>query len=646
MKRPVLFSFIFTLFAAFASAQLSPTWNAEYAGNLNFQQVTATGTYLVGTSAGLSAYDPDNGNVLWTNAAFAGISADQLEEVSGSPLLLIRSEAAVSILDPFDGSTKFSSAEAGFDELTFNRLMYRTNGLLVSGKKGEKDAMVLVDLASGEPRWEIDEKFGKIVTAQEFSDSEMLVVALFNSYRMNSSDGSIIWKEATSAEAAQMQDAGALGALMQGMAESVAANMDFVIAYHEHPEKDIFVIASEVEQKVQSMSSDDVTIVYKNNYTAFDMNDGKRLWNQSVEMDGKLGDLAFYGEGAIILPDDGNKTLINHYPFGSGEGQWGKKGRGIKIKGGVYDYIETKQGLLLIAGSSDKTYLSFLDPGAGLLTFDKPVKVGGRVARTWDSDKGLAFVTSEEFDILNTASGELVLDKSIDTHPGLVAQKGDDLYLFDTKSGVIKTVNLNTAETKELTADKLKFDGGEDPQKIELRDNGILLTSEQNLALYDFSGALQYQQYYKAPTEPGLKKVLLVAQAVRAAYISANAYAASGTLQAAAPEIAEEDAVSGALAEGFGQMYQELGNAASDFAKESLQRATARFKATAEARDFMVILAKAEKGNALLKVNKNTGAVDAEIDLGKEKDPKYAVDDVLGKIFKQADGRQIACYDL
>ena len=93
-------------------------------------------------------------------------------------------------------------------------------------------------------------------------------------------------------------------------------------------------------------------------------------------------------------------------------------------------------------------------------------------------------------------------------------------------------------------------------------------------------------------------------------------------------------------------VYEEFGDAASDFAKQSFQQANARFKATAEGRDFIIIFGKIEKDNALLKVNKDTGEVDGSINLGNEKDPKYAVDDVTGQVFKKTAETQITSYKL
>ena len=207
-------------------------------------------------------------------------------------------------------------------------------------------------------------------------------------------------------------------------------------------------------------------------------------------------------------------------------------------------------------------------------------------------------------------------------------------------------IDIEAATVKNISSVALKFEGKEIPNKLELREKGIFVSSEQNVAMFDYSGSQLFQKYYEAPREPGLKRALLYAQAARAAYISANAYYASEVLQSAAPDIKKEDAFDGAIVEGLGQVYGELGDAASDFAKQSFQQANARFKATSEGRDFIIIFGKIEKDNTLLKVNKDTGEPEGTINLGKEKEPVYAVDDVTGQVFYKTNETQITSYKL
>ncbi len=627
-------------------AQVDELWKTNLSGKVLWQQVTSFGNYFICTNTEFAAFNPETGEKLWSNSQFANIANEQIEEMSGSPLLSITQGDVITLLDPFTGNIKFNSSQAGVADLKTKQVLYKANGILVAGKNMNRNPiMLMVDMATGKKVWQIEERFGRIVTLNELSDKELLIVTLFKNYKVNSQTGDIIWKNSISKEAEQLESMGAFGSLLQGVAEQVVADEDFVVNFYKHPSKDIFIIGAENKNESQS-SSGKTMISYENNYIAFNIADGSRLWTEPIQMRGKLGDLAFYKDGIIVLPNDGGRTKINFFDLETTTGKWGKKGRGISIKGGIYKHLKTENGILLMSQSGEKNYLNFLDPAQGLITFEKPVRINGEVIRTIKSPKGILFITTKEINILNPTTGELVFDKSIQTNPTLLEQKENTIYAFDTKENIVKLIDIETATVKNVSSVALKFEGKEIPNKLELREKGIFVSSEQNVAMFDYSGSQLFQKYYEAPREPGLKRALLYAQAARAAYISANAYYASEVLQSAAPEIKKEDAFDGAIVEGFGQIYGELGDAASDFAKQSFQQANARFKATAEGRDFIIIFGKIEKDNTLLKVNKDTGELEGTINLGKEKEPVYAVDDVTGQVFYKTNETQITSYKL
>ncbi len=633
---------IFT--TVFSFAQLEATWTKSLTGNLMWQQVTSYGNYIVCTSSGLSGYDPATGEQLWTRPEFQGIAYEQMEELSGSPLIIINQNNNVSIIDPFSGEVKFTTQDAGLKDLKTKRVLYRANGILIAGTSTE-DApiMLMVDMGTGDVRWKIEEQFGRIVTVNELSDAETLIVTLFNIYKLNSTSGEIIWKNATSAEAEKMANSG-MGELFQNFAEKATEGMEFVVRFFPHPNNEVFIVA--IEQRNESTtSSGTVMVTYKNIYTAFNIADGERLWEQPIEEDGMIGDLAFYNDGFIIFPNNQNgRSRINYYTMNDAAPQWGKKQNGIPFKGGIYKYMKTEKGYLVVSGKSDNSFLSFLDPEQGILTFEKPVKINGEVVSTIESPKGIVYVTTEEVNVLNITTGEIYMKKPIKSAPYLIEQKDNLLYIFDIKDGILKSLNVDNASVSELSKEELKFEGKEAPNKIEIRDAGIFISSDQNVAMFGFDGALVFQEYYPAPREPGLKRALLYAQAVRAAYIGGVSYMAAGVYQGAGSQMSGDDPVGGAIVSGVGMAYEEMGNAASDFAKQSFAAANARFKATAEGRDFMIILATEDKTNYLMKVNKDNGQVEGKIDLGKEKDPKYAVDDVSGQVFIQDDASKVSSY--
>jgi hypothetical protein len=104
-------------------------------------------------------------------------------------------------------------------------------------------------------------------------------------------------------------------------------------------------------------------------------------------------------------------------------------------------------------------------------------------------------------------------------------------------------------------------------------------------------------------------------------------------MAAAADDVRREDALTGEVVAQVGAAYGELGDVASSYAGAAYRQASARLKATTEGRDFMFIMSKQDKEIVLLKVSKLTGETEGEINLGKDREPIYAVDDVTGQVY-------------
>ncbi len=643
MKRYFLF-LLCVACTGILNAQVPEKWQSAIQGAVLWQHVTPAGTYLVGSSAGLVSLDQETGKTLWISPGHANISIEQIEQ--NGPLLTIHQPDHVEMLNPFNGNVLFNSREAGISDVVDSYYLPESNGLLVSGVvSAGKQLMVLADLNTGKVKWKIDDDFGRLIHASEISSSEALIVTLWSNYRVKVNSGEIVWKSSTS----KTEMDGALGKFMKNIATQQANQMDIEVAFYQHPEQEVFYIASQKEGSsgfTTTSSSGPAAVRYQTEYHAFDLNTGEILWDSPLQVNGSISHLAFHNEGLLVLPDDGSSTIVNVYDYKTKEGKWGKKGRGVRVKGGIYDYIPSGDGMVLVSRNGDKNFLSYLNTKEGILTFDKPVKIDGEVTYTETTARGILYVSTEEMNILDPLSGSLLFPKSIVTNARLIAHSGNDLYVYDLREAHIKRFDKQSADVR-IASPEIEFEGKETPSGIELREEGILLHSEQNVALVSFDGEKVFQKYYAAPREPGLKRALLYAEAVRAAYISANAYAASSQLQSVSARAHAHDPATGALVDGMGQMYGQLGDAASDFAKQSWSQASARFKATAQSRDFMVVLTQLEKkDNALVVVSKSTGEIVSYISLGTEKAPDYAMDDVTGKVFYRTSGNTIAGYAL
>lgn len=646
MKKLLLRSVAFLLFISsfHVYGQTAEKWNVSVSGGIIWQEVTSYGTLIVCTNQGLMGVNPESGTVEWKNTELANIPRQSVEFSMAKPIITVNKGETVLLIDQFAGTLLFDTRAHEIVDIALTRTLTKSGGLFIVGNTTSPKEFIiaLVNTSTGEVIWKKRDKFGRIIDVYELNDSELILVTLYDNIKLKTQTGDQVWKVANSAESEKMNNMGAFGSMMKNIGESMAEDMDFEIRFYKDPYRDVFYVASENENT--SGMGDAATVSYSNSYQAFNTNDGKRLWSKPLELSGKLGQIAFEKSGLIILPNDETRTKINMFDYDSQEGFWGKKGRGLKIKGGIYDYIETNNGYVLVSERNGKNYLTFLDIQLGTLPFEDLIKIDGQLQGVVASDKGVLYVTTEEVNIMDVNSGTLVLDKSIPTQPALTAQKGDKLYVFDTKDDVLKSIDLKSGVVANVSSKEIKFEGKEMPASMELRDGGIVLSSEQNVTMISYSGQVVYQTYVPAPKESGWKQALLYAQAVRASYIGANAYYASAAFKSVQDEAYEKDAVSGAMVEGLGTAYESLGDQASDFAVNSFKKASQRFKATTEGRDFMVMLGQVDKSIVLKKINKDSGKEEGVLDIGKNRTPQYAIDDVTGMVYLQEGENTIKAY--
>ncbi len=627
-------------------AQVEVKWTKELPADILWQEVTALGNLIVCSEDQLVGIDIETGEIRWSRQEHAGLYREAFNELPSSPFFTVTTNNSIHLIDQLSGDEVFDSYKAGINTIEDYFLLYNSDAILVAGiDVGDEPLMVSVKMSDGTVSWTMKEKFGRIIAATELGNNELLIVTLFNNYKLNVSTGTIIWKEVNSAEAAQIDQYGALGALMKSVAETLTKDMEIDLRYYQPAGSDVFYLGFQKEsQSNMSSSSGEPVVNYTNVYNAFNIDDGSLVWNDALEVKGKLSQVTFLDNGILVLPNDGNKTKINLYDYKMHAGIWGKKGRGIAIKGGIYDYMDTGDGILLVSQTASKNYLNYLDPKTGTITFDKPVKVEGLVIGIVPLSNGILYITTESMNILDLASGTLKWNKSIQTTPQLTAEYDGKIFAFDSKSKTLKVVDMNNETVNELSSIQLKFEGKELPRRLEVMDDGIFIHSDQNVAKFNFDGSLLFQGYYPAPREPGWKRALLYAEAVRGAYIGASSYYMSGAMAAVENEVRQEDATAGEIVSQVGDAYGELGAQASSYASSAFKQASARKKATLSTRNFMLIMSKQDKDIQLLKVSKLNGQVEGSIDLGKDREPSYAVDDITGQVYYRTGNKTLTSY--
>ena len=95
------------------------------------------------------------------------------------------------------------------------------------------------------------------------------------------------------------------------------------------------------------------------------------------------------------------------------------------------------------------------------------------------------------------------------------------------------------------------------------------------------------------------------------------------------------------FSEGFGQLSQGYAGLAGDY----IEFARRRYQASAESRDFVFMMTRdAERNISLVQVSKLNGEIMGSIDLGRDKEPDYQVDDIANQIFYRPGNSMIVSY--
>jgi hypothetical protein len=170
---------------------------------------------------------------------------------------------------------------------------------------------------------------------------------------------------------------------------------------------------------------------------------------------------------------------------------------------------------------------------------------------------------------------------------------------------------------------------------MELRPAGIVLMSPQNLVVLGRDGAVKQQAYHPAPKLPGLLRALYAVNAVRAGLRGAAASAYGEAFAQASRDATDPNAKK--MAAELSTAFNEGGAQLQQYAGKSAAMATKRFKAslTAPGSVFMLTNAPDGKGNVLLQLDKESAQARSRVELGKEREPVYAVDDIAGMLFLQ-----------
>jgi len=651
--------------AAPAPSGATAAWTLRLRGDIRWQQVTPAGALLVSTDASLAGVDIDRGQVTWERPELGGLPADSVRMVEGSLLMEAARPGLLLIFDPVTGAVVFDSRRLSLTQVVTRRVLPQSGTLLVHGRRASGPPVVaLYDLVTGDQRWANEGLFEQSGPAKR-----------------------------------------GLGGLMQGLARAVSGGIELGVL---QAGPDMIVVhtllglraldartgavrwsaalptarAGNPARHVRLYPSldkpDRIYVSFDDRLMAYRLADGQALWAKPPTIEGWVHNIVQHPSGIIILPESpppdqatGNVRIVNgvvqtglnvaRYEDGTTIAA-----KPLRMRGTVTDAMIAGGSAVLAVDAESRTFVNVLDVATATLRLNKDVKIKGRLAYAELTPAGLLYIsrpdpaTNAEVNVIDLAKGEPRFKDAIesgkpwggnDTDYDAAryylhhAVEGRMLYVFANRDHRLYAVDRD-AGTFHALGGEIKLQGGEDPTDMEIRPAGIVLIAPQNLVVLARDGQVKQQAYYPAPQLPGLLRALHRINAVRAGLYGAAASAYGDAFAQASRTATDSTArrITGQLATAYTQGGAQL----AGYAHQSAALATKRFKAslTVAGSVFMLTRAPDGNGNVLLQIDKDSGQPRSRVDLGKEREPVYAVDDVAGMLFLRTASATLVGYRL
>ncbi|HWC73751.1 MAG TPA: PQQ-binding-like beta-propeller repeat protein [Gemmatimonadales bacterium] len=633
-----------------APAGSVPAWTLHFTGDVRWQQITPAGALLVSTDAALAGVDIERGQIAWQKNELGGLPIDSVRMIEGSLLMEAAKPGLSMIFDPVTGTVLFDSRKLNLTQVVTRRVLPQSGTLLVHGRRASGPPVAaLYDLSTGTQRWVSDSLFqqtepkkgglgglmqglvraaagGTTLEVLQAGPDVIVVYTLMGLRAMDAKTGAIRW-----AASLQMARSGAVPHKVH-LYQSIAKKDRIYVSYDER-------------------------------LMAYSLADGKPLWAKPATVDGWIRDIVQHPAGIVMLTEGpppneatGNVKIVNgvvqtglnvaRYDDGTTIAP-----KPLRMRGDVIDAMMAGDAVVLAVDADNKTYVNVLNVATADLRLQKDVKIKGLLDYAELTPAGLLYIskpdasTNAEVNVIDLASGQPKFKDAIESGKPLSSSdykadryrlhhviEGATLYVFANHDHRLYAVNRQDGTYRALSPE-VKMQGDEDPTGMELRPSGIVLTAPQNLVLLGRDGQIKQQVYNPAPQLPGLLRALYRVQSIRAGLYGAAA-SSYGDAFAQASRTAS-DTVARQIYGQLASAYTQGGAQLQGYSTQAAALASKRFKAslTSASSVFMLTRSPDGNGNVLLQIDKDNAQPRARVDLGKEREPVYAVDDIAGMLF-------------
>lgn len=595
----------------------TPDYQYNFDGNVKWMMLTESGVMVASTGEALVGIKSHQKDLHFKFERVKKVKEEHLEPVPNTPYLIIKPRGLFNhtvVIDVVKGKIVFDSkAEDWQNGVTSRHFIYPDMKFVVNGAHKEEglgqytQGVGLYDLLTGKLVNIFKRKpANAMVGVPDIIGNNIIIPGLKNVKAYNMSSGNEVW-------------------------------------------------TAEVKNAVQITTNDETNEIYafrgkKTNMEVFKINasNGSLTWPEGNKLKGQMVRYEFTPKGLAIVTNivsSGKKGLVGKianaakgsgtskvYLLDTNTGQdlWDKS---PKTKGLISHFYVEDDGILFGVSSGGINKVGF----DGVPQWKKPLKTGANIQLMARVPKGVIYISESDTDIINMNSGESVFGKPIKykRSESVVSAYDEvrDRFLLSCKDGVY-AIGGNSGDFK-LLIEKPTFEGKEVVQNIDIRDNAILLSSDQNLTWLGFGGTEQNHVYHRAPGKSAFGILMVGALTLASTGMAVSHSATAGYMKGAGVPSYNSTV----------QYHEGQAESWGNVADAGFQEMAKRFKATKATENSAFILTKIDGGVGLVKVDKDSGETIKEI-LVKDKNPMYEVDDFEGILYFKAKGNIIYAYDL
>lgn len=627
-------------------------WENNFESNIDWFSLTPAGNLVVSSNKALFGIDGATGKILWKNENFGNLDKDNFSMIENSPYIAMVTGGMLNrqqtILNGLDGSIVADTRMMGYKMVGKRYAIPNQNGFLLTAFENNKSTIFFIDAVQAKESWKIQDVFTKnneIINTKPFSVSanEFLIATDKNIYKINSAEGKSVFSipfktpneilktEATEDDGIQEstksneKKGGMLGSLPGGLGK-IGSTKNTIEGMNMKGEANL--ASTQSSGKFFKVDKSEKVYYFNNkSFTIINEKEGKII-GEPFEFDDNLASFIPDANGFLFATDE-KKSELYFIDAATGKNKWAQS---IKLNGRI-NRISLNDGKIAVstAKESGKNYVNIIDANTGAQVRSNEMKVSGTITNIVMTKRGLIYSTNSETNIQDPLTGKDVMSKSLKYKTGGATVRKDGKY-YVLNDNDISEIDEITGEVKTFAT--VDFKDKEDPQILELRSNGFLVASAQNMVLIDFAGKQIYHQFYKAPGTSLAGKILAATtMAVSLANSAAHGYAAGA---------------SGFGTSGYDDNMRKAdnwsnlgGSAASAFSK--------RFNMTFASNNNQIILTKLDDGNengfGLIRINKDSGVPEAKVVIDDKK-PDYIFDEVENIVYYKDGRNKIIAYKL